>query len=304
LVHAGDLIETAMKRLLREPLVHFLALGMLLFLAYGWLSGRGVIAGDRIVITQGRIEQLTAGFDAIHQRTPTSSELDGMIDEAVREEVYSREARSMGLDQDDTIIRRRLMTKLQFLSEDTAPVPEPTNAQLQKYLDGHAADFRVETHYSFAHVYLNPERHGDHLDADMQALLAALHRDETADAQKMGDPFLLELNFDDVPASEIARRFGVGFETALRALPNHQWSGPVASSYGMHIVFIRERSGDRPAQLADVRDDVHRKWMQDQRGQANDRYYADLRRRYEVTIERPALADGGNPSASPATASR
>jgi len=130
-------------KILREPLLHFFVLGFALFLAYAWLSGRGVVAGDRIVITQGRIAQLAAGFDAIHQRMPTASELDGMIDEAVREEIYSREAKSMGLDQDDTIIRRRLVTKLQFLSEDTTPVAEPTEAQLQEYLDAHASDFRV-----------------------------------------------------------------------------------------------------------------------------------------------------------------
>jgi hypothetical protein len=292
-----------MTRLLREPLLHFLALGILLFLAYGWLSGRGVLAGDRIVITQGRIEQLAAGFDAIHQRMPTASELDGMIEEAVREEVYSREARSMGLDQDDTIIRRRLMTKLQFLSEDTTPVSEPTDAQLQEYLDAHATDFRVERHYNFTHVYLSPQRHGEHLGADVEALLAQLHRDGTADASKLGDPFLLELRFDDVAASELERRFGADFETALRTLPTGEWSGPVPSTYGMHIVLIRERNNERTATLADVRDDVRRKWMQGQREQANDRYYADLRRRYAVTVERPALVDGGA-STTPATASR
>jgi hypothetical protein len=294
-----------MGKLLREPLLHFLVLGFALFLAYGWLSDRGVVAGDRIVITQGRIAQLAAGFDAIHQRAPTASELDGMIDEAVREEIYSREAKSMGLDQDDTIIRRRLMTKLQFLSEDTTPVADPTDAQLQEYLDAHAADFRVERRYSFTHVYLSPQRHGEHLDADVQALLAQLHqRDGTADVSKFGDPFLLELRFDGVAASELERRFGSDFETAMRALPTGEWGGPVPSSYGMHVVFIRERNDERTATLADVRDDVRRKWMQEQREQANDRYYADLRKRYAITVERPAIAGEGGASTSPATASR
>lgn len=293
-----------MAKFLREPLLHFFVLGFALFLAYGWLSGRGVVAGDRIVITQGRIAQLAAGFDAIHQRMPTASELDGMIDEAVREEIYSREAKAMGLDQDDTIIRRRLMTKLQFLSEDTTPVPEPTDAQLQEYLDAHAADFRVERHYSFTHVYLSPQRHGEHLDADTQALIAQLHRDGTADASKLGDPFLLELQFNDVAASELERRFGADFETALRTLPTGEWSGPVPSSYGKHVVFIRERNDDRTATLADVREDVRRQWVQAQREQANDRYYADLRKRYEITVERAASSDDGSASTTPATASR
>lgn len=294
-----------MAKLLREPLLHFLVLGFALFLAYSWLSGRGVLSGDRIVITQGRVEQLAAGFEAIHQRMPTASEMDGMIEEVVREEVYSREAKSMGLDQDDTIIRRRLMTKLQFLSEDTTPIAEPTDAQLQEYLDAHAADFRVERHYSFTHVYLSPQRHGEHLGADMQALLAQLRqRDGKADAARLGDPFLLELRFDDVAASELAHRFGADFETALRTLPTGAWSGPVSSSYGTHLVLISERADERTATLADARDSVRRKWIHDQREEANDRYYADLRKRYEVTVERPSLAGAGGASTSPATASR
>ena len=292
-----------MGKLLREPLTHFAVLGFALFLAYGWVSSR-VFTGDRIVITQGRLEQLAAGFEAIHQRAPTANEMDGMIEEAVREEIYSREAKSMGLDQDDTIIRRRLMTKLQFLSEDTTPIAEPTDAQLQEYLDAHAADFRIEPHYSFAHVYLSPQRHGAHLGADVQALLAQLHRDGTVDASKLGDPFLLELRFDDVAASELAHRFGADFETALRALPTGEWGGPVRSSYGTHIVLIRERSDERTATLADVRDEVRRKWTHDQREHANDRYYADLRKRYAVTVERPTHAGASDASTSPATASR
>jgi hypothetical protein len=292
------------KKLLREPLLHFVVLGLALFLAYDWLSGRGLVSVNRIVITQGRIEQLAAGFESIHQRPPSSSEMDGMIDDEVREEVYSREAKSMGLDQDDIIIRRRLMTKLQFLSEDTTPIAEPTDAQLLEYLDAHAADFRVERHYSFTHVYLSPQRHGEHLDADAQALLAQLHRNGTADASKLGDPFLLDLRFNNVAASELARHFGVDFETALRTLPTGVWSGPISSSYGTHIVLISERADERTATLADVRDDVRGKWMQEQREQANDRRYADFRKRYEVTVERSALAHDGGASTSPATASR
>jgi len=292
-----------MGKLLREPLLHFAVLGLVLFLAHGWLRDRGVLAGDRIVITQGRVGQLAAGFEAIHQRTPTPGEMDGMIEEAIREEIYSREARLMGLDRDDTIIRRRLMTKLQFLSEDTAPVAEPTDAQLQAYLEAHRGDFHVERHYSFMHVYFSPPQHGDHLGADVQRLLAQLHRDGTVDASKLGDPFLLETHFDDVAASEVAHRFGAEFEAALRTMSIGEWGGPVPSSYGSHVVFIRERNDERTATLADVRDDLRRKWTHDQREQANDRYYADLRKRYAVTIERPAPAVG-DASTAPATASR
>ena len=292
-----------MRKLLREPLLHFAVLGFALFLGYHWLSGR-VSTRDRIVITQGRVEQLAAGFNAIHQRAPTAVELDGMIEESVREEVYSREAVSMGLDRDDTIVRRRLMTKLQFLSEDTTPIAEPADAQLQAYLDAHTADFRAESRYSLTHVYFDPQRHGEHLDGDMQALLLQLRRDgAAAAASELGDPFLLEPELDHVAAGELARRFGGEFEIALRTLPIGEWSGPVPSSFGMHVVLLRERDAERTATLADVRDDVRRKWVQDQREQANARFYRDLRKRYAISIERPA-ATGGDAAMAPTTASR
>ena len=155
------------------------------------------------------------------------------------------------------------------------------------------------------HVYLSPQRHGEHLDADVQALLAQLRqRDGGASAAKLGDPFLLEPRFDDVAAGELARRFGADFETALRTLPTGEWSGPVPSSYGMHVVFVRERSEERTAALADVRDDVGRKWVHDQREQLNDRYYADLRKRYEITVEQPSIAGAGGASKSDSAASK
>jgi hypothetical protein len=167
----------------------------------------------------------------------------------------------------------------------------------------HAADFRVGRRYSFTHIYLSPQRHGEHLGADTQALLAQLHRDGPGDTSKLGDPFLLELRFDEVPAVDLARQFGADFETALSTLPIREWSGPILSSYGTHVVYLRQRDDERTAMLADVRDDVRRKWVQGQREQANDRYYADLRKRYAVTIEHPANADG-NASTLPASASR
>ena len=290
-----------MHKLLREPLLHFAVLGFALFLGYHWLGDR-VSTRDRIVITQGRIEQLAAGFEAIHQRMPTALELDGMIEESIREEIYSREAIAMGLDREDTIIRRRLMTKLQFLSEDTTAIAEPTDAQLQAYLDAHAADFRVGPRYSLTHIYLDPQRRGEHLDADAQAALVRLRRDGPTAASKLGDPFLLELRLDDAAAGEIARQFGSDFEVALRMLPIGEWSGPVSSSFGAHVVLVRGRSTERTATLADVRNDVRRKWTQDQREEANDRFYRDLRDRYAVTVERPAST--GDAAVVPATASR
>jgi hypothetical protein len=279
------------RRWLREPALQFLLIGTGLFLAYGWLHGRASFSRDTIVITEGRIEQLAAGFAGLHRRPPTREELDGMVQDAVREEVLYREAMALHLDADDVIVRRHLAQKLQFVSEDTHPVPEPTQAQLRDFLAQHPQQFQAERGYSFTQVFLNPQRHGSQLQADAQRLLAALRTaPDDAALVKGGDPFLLDSHFERLPAGETARLFGADFEKALRTIATGQWQGPVTSSLGTHLVLLRLRDEPGPPQLADIQAEVRRAWMNEQRELANARFYAELRRRYDVKVELPAVS--------------
>lgn len=284
-----------MKKLLREPLLHFLLLGAGLFALYAWLGGPSVGEGERVVITQGRVEQLASGFARMHQRAPDAAELKGLIDDAVREEIYYREAKALALDEDDTIVRRRLQQKLEFVSEDVSRIAEPSDAQLQAYLQAHPEKFSSGLRYSFSHLYLNPERHGAQTDADARRMLATLVKQGvTTEPDRRGDPFLLGLRFDDIGSDELARLFGKEFEQRLRAGSVGQWQGPLSSGYGTHLVLLRNRAGEQVPALASVRSEVREQWIGDQRLQANEKFYADLRKRYTVTIE--PLAAGG-PSA-------
>jgi len=286
------------RRVLREPLLHFLLLGLGLFLVHGWIGGPANGEDANIVITQGRIEQLTVGFVRMNQRLPDKAELANLVDDAVREEIYYREAKAMGLDQDDTIVRRRLRQKMEFVSEDVAPVPEPTDAQLLDYLHKNAQRFRLEPRYSLSQAYLDPQRHGAHIASDARRLLTELqHTGPTQDARNHGDAFLLDSRFDNVSASDLSRLFGTEFEAALRAAPIGQWIGPVPSGYGMHLVLLRERQLGRMAALADVRGAVTREFIAARRAEANSRFYADLRRHYVVTIEYPKSDTGSGPVA-------
>ena len=285
-----------MRKLIREPLVHFMLMGLGLFLLHGWVAGPTGGSGKSVVITQGRIEQLATGFARMHQRAPVANELEALIDDAIREEIFYREAKALGLDQDDTIVRRRLRQKLEFVSEDVVPLPEPTDEQLRSYLQAHPEKFRSEARYSLSQVYLNPQRHGQRLAGHTQVLLAELQRaGATADASRLGDAFLLERRFENVTASELVRLFGVGFETSLRGLPTGEWQGPVPSGYGVHLVFVDKRDDGGAAALEHVVDEVRRKWIHEQRQKANERFYADLRKRYAVTVER--LTANGSASA-------
>jgi len=280
-----------MRRWLREPALQFLLIGTGLFLAYGWLHGRASFSRDTIVITEGRIEQLAAGFAGLHRRPPTREELDGMVQDAVREEVLYREAMALHLDEDDVIVRRHMAQKLQFVSEDTHPVAEPTQAQLRDFLAQHPQQFQAERGYSFTQVFLNPQRHGSQLQADAQRLLAALRRaPEDVALVKGGDPFLLDSHFERLPAGETARLFGVDFEKALQTTATGQWQGPVTSSLGTHLVLLRLRDEPGPPRLADIQAEVRRAWMNEQRELANARFYAELRRRYDVKVQLPAVS--------------
>ena len=281
-----------MKRILKEPLVHFLVLGALLFAGYGLLNRNGAPAPGRIVISQGQLASMMESFTRTLQRPPTHEEWEGLIRDRVREEVYCREAMALGLDKDDTVIRRRLRQKMEFISDDIAAQAQPTDAELAAYLQAHADQFRVEQQFTFRQLYLNPANHGTNLVRDAAQLLAKLNQPggDTGFAA-IGDPFMLDNNFSAVPAGEIAKQFGAEFPAKLGRIQPGHWQGPVESGFGVHLVFISERTEGRLPALASVRDAVCREWDNARRLEANEKLYQDLLKRYTVTIEQPASVE-------------
>jgi hypothetical protein len=276
-----------MKRILREPLLHFLLLGTVIFAAYGFVSKRGSNEPDKIVISKGQIAAMTEGFARTWRRPPTRDELEGLIKDRVQEEVYCREAMALGLDKEDTVIRRRLRQKMEFVSDDVAALAEPTDDELSAFLKSHADTFRVQRQFTFSHVYLNPERHGENLARDTAQLLARLQQaGDKADISELGDSFLFEHKFQSLPASEIVKQFGEKFATKLGELSPGQWHGPIESGYGVHLVWINERTEGRLPALAEVRDAVRREWGTARRLESNEKFYQELLKRYTVTIER------------------
>jgi hypothetical protein len=268
-------------------------LGAGLFIAYGLMSkpGSGGAPG-KITVTAGRVEHLAAGFAKTWQRLPSDAELKGLIDDWVREEIATREAMAMGLDRDDTVIRRRLRQKLEFVSDDLAAQTEPTNADLNAYLNAHPESFRIEPLFTFSQVYLNPAKHRENLAGDAANLLAQLKRaGAKAVSSALGDSLLLEHTFQSTPTTEVAKQFGEAFAVALGGLTPGEWQGPVESGYGVHLVVVRERTEGRLPELAAVRDVVRREWANAQRLSGNAKFYEELLKRYTVTIERAQPAE-------------
>jgi hypothetical protein len=283
-----------MKKLIHEPFIHFIFLGLAIFLAYHFLSARADNQPGKIVITQGEITSMVIGFSRTWQRPPTHEELEGLIRDLVREEVYSREAIAMGLDRDDPIIRRRLQQKLEFVTDDVTTVAEPTDAELADYLKTHGASFGGYRRLTFSQVYLDPSRRGEHLAQDANELLIRLRpQGLDVDLSSLGDVFLLEHRFEAAPTIEIANQFGKKFAAKVADAPIGRWFGPVESGYGTHLVFVEERTEGRQPELAEVRDAVRREWINARRLESNEKFFQNLLKQYEVVVEKidPAKAD-------------
>ena len=273
-------------RLLREPLLHFLLLGAVIFAAFDLLSRHKANKPSEIVITRGTLENLVTGFTRTWQRPPTQEELQGLMTDYVREEVAYRRAVVMGLDRDDTIVRRRLRQKLEFLSDDLAARNAPSDGDLQAFLQSHADNFKTESTFTFRQIYLNPQLHGANLGRDEARVLADLRRaGQHAELTSFGDPFLLAQSFESVSLSELKKTFGEQFTSGLSAIAPGRWQGPVNSGYGAHVVYVVERrEGHLPA-LAEIHDEVRREWLNVKRVEATDKLYQSLLQGYTVRIE-------------------
>jgi hypothetical protein len=288
-----------MLRLLREPLIHFLILGAVLFLLFD-LTGETDQPGERrIVVTSGQVEQLAGQFSRTWLRPPTPGELDGLIERYVRSEIYYREALAMGLGQDDPYVRNRLALKLEVLLDDLSAEAEPEDGELTRFLEANAERFAEPSRLSFRQVYLNPERHADPA-GEAQRLLELLR--SGVDPAGLGDVSMLPPGLDAATGDEAARQFGGDFVAALDGLEPGAWVGPVRSPFGMHLVRVTERQPARQPALAEIRDAVLAEWRDRRRREAREQAYLRLRERCEIVLE-PAVQTGPQPDGKSPTES-
>jgi hypothetical protein len=282
-----------MKSVLREPLVHFLLLGGLLFLCFEWRGGSGGPGSTRIAVTPGQVEHLASGFARTWQRLPTDVELKGLVDDYVKEEIATREAAAMGLDRDDTIIRRRLRQKLEFLVEDAGEQAPPTDAELQAWVNTHPDAFGVEPQLSFRQVYVSPDRRRASAPADAEKLLGRLRAaGPEAVIDRLGDPSMLPAEEPLVPLREVARLFGDDFAQEMLKVDPGAWVGPVESPYGLHLVLVRERVAASVPDLATIRPVVEREVLAERKKKELSALYERLLGKYTVVIEMPKAAEG------------
>ena len=275
-------------KLLREPLLHFAIAGALLFGAYAWLNrGKSDPSGAArtVRITEQEVNWIVETATRQWSRAPTETELHGLIAEYLREELLSREARELELDRDDTIVRRRLAQKMTFFLEDTARQVVPPEPELRALYDAKRGSFDEPPEVSFVQVYFSREKHGERTADEAGRALAKLESaGERADPMQFGDPSLLPNALDDADQRAIAGDFGDDFAKAVLALAPGAWSGPIASTYGLHLVRVTARREAKARPYASVREELVTEWHRQHEEKAKADYFAGLLRKYDVQV--------------------
>jgi len=275
---------------MRDPLFHLLLLGSGLFIIYSVVSGPASAPADRILVDETQALRLAEQFQRTWMRMPTQQELQGLAEDFVKEEILYREARALGLDQNDLVIRRRLRQKMEFLNADLIDQPAPTEAQLHRYFEANRDRFRRPDRLSFQQVYLNPYKHGINVRRSAGVLLARLNTAPALapDLKLIGDATMLPAQLDAVTQREVANTFGRGFAEDIEDAPTGRWSGPYESSYGLHLVRMTKREVGNFPSVVEMRPILEREWYAERRKEADNSFYQVLRARYEVEIRLPA----------------
>jgi hypothetical protein len=272
------------SRILREPLVHFVILGLVLFAA-GEIY-RSQTNTYRIVVTEPHVRQLANDYALQFGTQPDPATLEALIRRDVHDEVLLRQGLALKLDRDDEIVRRRVVQKMQFLLQDLNPPAEPTEAELQAYFRAHAARYVQPPHATFTHIYFSPAN-GDDTAARARALatLRSMPAGATRAPQR-GDPFPDLYDFSAYEPEQVQRLFGqTPFADAVFSAPVGHWAGPFRSGYGWHLIYVVARQAPTLPPLSAVRDTVRTDYLQDAQDASNRRTYDRLASRFTVVRE-------------------
>jgi peptidyl-prolyl cis-trans isomerase C len=285
-----------MTKLLKDPLVHFLAIGAALFAFAAW-RGQSIGTGkERISISAAQIEQARDAAALLQGRPLTDDELAALIEPTVRDEVLYREALALGLDENDDEVRRRLIEKMQYLSQDTAD-PEPSSeAELRAFYDASRDTFEVPELATFDQVYFSPSARGDALRGAVDEGLAALRAGRPP--AEVGDRTPLRETYENAPREQVEVLFGDALAEAVFTLASGAWTGPFESDFGQHLVRLRSRSEKRLPPFDEIREQVVAEFAAQRRRERNEAEYRRMRERYEIVIDwpesAPVAAGGGS----------
>ena len=277
-----------LKGFFLEPLVQFLLMGGCIYAAFALFGAPEEDSGEnQIHVDANRINAFISEWESRWNRPPTRQEIEGLIQNHVREEILYRQAVAMGLNEDDPITRRRMAQKLEFLTSDLAQSQEPAEGELEQYFTDSEAEYRAPDQITFLQVYFDPDSRKDATLDDAKAELAKLEAagEPNPETLKAGDRFMLPNHFPSAAESDIARQMGGGFAEAVMKLEPGKWHGPVLSGYGVHLVYLYDLQKGAVPELADVKEKVLADWHDEKREAFNAEFLENLKSRYEIVID-------------------
>ena len=285
-----------MNRFLREPLLRFLMLGAVLFGVYAYANRghSGAEQSKQIELTIDELSQLILVFKAQWQRDPTPEQLRELVEDRVREEILYREALELGIERDDTIVRRRMAQKMQFLAEDVAAAREPTSEELATWHEANREQFALPPRVSFRHLYFSPDRRGEHARDDAVAALTKLAGQPEDSNLAIANRFMFQEYYRDRAPDFLAKEFGPNFALAVAKMSPGSWQGPFESGLGWHLVFIDTLIPGRVPAFEEVEPEVKQAWLAEQKAEAWERAYRDMRAKYTVRLPTPAAIAPAN----------
>src|SRR5438876_3731918 len=293
MLSSSDLQPSLLKRLLREPLLHFVLIGVALFAIYRVLHSNAAGSSDskKIVLTADDLDQVSLMWRAQGRSSLSQEQLESLLDSKIREEVLYREALTLGLDKEDTIVKRRMAQKMDFLADDLSDLREPTREELKAWFGKNSEPFKVPGRASFRHLYFSFDKHGNKTsDVATEALKKISGRPSNSpEAAALADSFMFQDYYGDRSFDDLAKTFGPGLARSLFAQQTGSWQGPIESGYGWHLEFIDSLTPARVPDFEEVETDVRTQWVSAQRDQTKQRMYEQMKSHYKIVLpKKPA----------------
>ncbi len=272
-----------MKKLLKEPLFHFVLIGIALFALYGWVSDKSD-SQETIYFDDYDMNNIIASWEMQWKRLPTDEELKSLVEQNIRQEVFYQEALKMNLDHNDEIIKRRLAQKMNFLSNDLATLKEPTEDELRKYYEENQEKYMLSPIYSFYQISFRSDSRNNP-QADAKKLLETLDDKGPEKLENRGDKLPFPYYFESTDRHELDRQLGMDFARSLEGLDTAIWSGPVQSGFGWHLVYLTEKVPTRAPEFESIVKELKRDFEYENQRRINDQVYSELRRSYEIEFD-------------------
>jgi peptidyl-prolyl cis-trans isomerase C len=289
-------VRSRLRQWVREPLLHVLLIGGALFAIHAALNPAPRRDANRIAITADDLAQLRIAWTAQWRRPPTADEMRNLLDGKIREEVLFREAMALGLDKDDTIVKRRLAQKMEFVMEDASALREPASDELRRWFAQNAQRFATPSLVTFRHLYFSPDLRGMHARDDATEALRKLvgKPEDSPEFAGLSDPFMFQDFYAERSPDQVANIFGTRFPQALPGLEQKKWQGPIESGLGWHLVWVESSMPGRMPAFEEVEARVKSEWSDEQRAEAKRKMFDHMKARYQIVLPEasPATSDG------------